>query len=113
MTSLVESHIKFRRLSRLLSARSDATGFPEISPAMIQVLYALRGSPNTIKGIREILGVSSPAVGGMVKDASKAGLVSIDPDPDDARAKCVQVTLGGLAVWDQYVVLCHREGEAP
>ncbi|MEM1414726.1 MAG: MarR family transcriptional regulator [Myxococcota bacterium] len=85
--------------SRVLSARANdairAQGFPELRDSHVQVMVhlALEGSRATELAARA--GMTKQAMGRLVDEVERIGLVERSPDPADGRARLVRPTREG------------------
>ena len=67
-------------------------GWPDIRPSFGFVLLALRDAPASLRDLPVTLGTSKQAVSKLVDAMVAAGYVERGADPDDARAKRVQLS---------------------
>lgn len=69
----------------------------EIAPIYLPVVrnVALEGS--RIGDIAELAGLSKQTIGPLVRDLARRGILTVEPDPADGRAKVVRFTPHGMA----------------
>jgi DNA-binding MarR family transcriptional regulator len=84
--------IGYRSLVDGLHEELPRRGWPDVRPAFGFVLLALRDSPASLRDLPGMLGTSKQAVSKLVEAMVAAGYVERDADPDDARAKRVQLS---------------------
>ncbi len=99
---------EFRRdnLARLLVRTFDAMerdilrGFAErgirLRRTWLPVLRNVDAGGSRITGIADAAGLSKQTVGPLVRELEEEGILRVDPDPDDGRAKLVRYTKAGL-----------------
>jgi len=90
-------------------------GWTDVRPAFGFVLLALRDGPASLSDLPATLGTSKQAVSKLVDAMVAAGYVERGADPDDARAKRVQLSPRGrqlLATVEEVYVDLEREWAA-
>lgn len=89
----------YRSLVDALHERLASRGWSDIRPAYGFVLLALREGPASLRELPAALGTSKQAVSKLV-DAMVAAYVDRATDPEDARAKRVQLSGRGRELLD-------------
>jgi DNA-binding MarR family transcriptional regulator len=89
------------RAARLLNARAlervRAGGAPDVRPAHTALFPHLDLEGTRLTTLAARMGVTKQAVGQLVGDLERRGLVRRDPDPADRRARLVRFTGRGIA----------------
>jgi DNA-binding MarR family transcriptional regulator len=85
----------YRSLVDALHERLTARGWTDVRPAYGFVLLALRDRPTSLRDLPAVLGTSKQAVSKLVDAMVAAGYVDRAADPEDARAKRVQLSARG------------------
>ena len=85
----------YRKLSERLYAEMASTGFPEIRPAHSVVFRHITQSGSRLTDLAEVAGLTKQSMAYLVGYLEKHGYVTIATDPDDGRAKLVQLTKRG------------------
>lgn len=83
-------YFEYRLLQRI-----HAAGFTYIRYVHFNVLRNLAMAGNKIGDIAERAGITKAAMGQMVSDCVRLGIVDLTSDPNDARAKIVTYTAAG------------------
>lgn len=90
--------MSYRLLIDALHRRLRDEGWDDIRPAYGFVLLAIRDRSTTSTELAAMLGVTKQAASKILDPMDAAGLVSRSTDPDDARAKIVELTPRGHEV---------------
>lgn len=85
----------YRKLSERLYAEMASTGFPEIRPAHSVVFRHIAPSGSRLTDLAEVARLTKQSMAYLVGYLEKHGYVTIATDPDDGRAKLVQLTKRG------------------
>ncbi len=107
--------IGYRALVDGLHEELPRRGWTDVRPAFGFLLLALRDSPAHLRDLPGALGTSKQAVSKLVDAMVAAGYVERDADPDDARAKLVQLSARGrrlLVVVEEVYEELEREWAA-
>jgi DNA-binding MarR family transcriptional regulator len=102
----------YRALIDGLHEELPRRGWPDVRPAFGFVLLALRDSPASLRDLPTTLGTTKQAVSKLVDAMVEAGYVERGTDPDDARAKRVQLSSRGrqlLAAVEEVYADLERE----
>lgn len=73
-----------------------ADEYPEVSPAMKQVLMFVSRDGNRLTELAELAGMTKQSMGEHVDSLVELGLLERVPDPADGRAKLIRPTRDGL-----------------
>jgi DNA-binding MarR family transcriptional regulator len=76
--------------------RGTADAFPDVTPAMKQVLMFVERDGNRLTELAELAGMTKQAMGEHVDGLVQLGLLERVPDPDDGRAKLIRPTADGV-----------------
>ena len=85
----------YRQLIDGLHSRLPAAGFRDVRPSYGFVLLAVRDRPTTIVDLAGLLGVTKQAASKLVGAMDGAGYVQRTTDPNDARAKNIELARRG------------------
>jgi DNA-binding MarR family transcriptional regulator len=102
----------YRMLVDDLHEQLAARGWAGVRPAFGFVLLALRAGPVALRDLPGVLGTSKQAVSKLVDAMVAAGYVERGADPEDARAKRVQLSARGrqlLATVEEVYADLERE----
>ena len=88
----------YRLLVDELHERLADRGWTGVRPAFGFVLVALRDGPASLRDLPGVLGTTKQAVSKLVDAMVAAGLVQRVADPDDARAKRVELSARGRSL---------------
>lgn len=105
---LVETYILYRKLAGRMPALADAMGFPPVKGGLIQILYAVKDGERQVLEMADTLGITQQAIGKMVKEALKAGVVTTRVNEGDGRSRIVTITKVGKNVWGTFDELCIK-----
>ncbi len=72
-------------------------GFPDVRLAHSAVFRTIEEDGSRISDMAERAGITKQSMAYLVESLAESGYVSIDPDPDDGRAKRVSLTDAGFA----------------
>jgi DNA-binding MarR family transcriptional regulator len=84
--------VGYRLLVDAMHEELRRRGWTDVRPAYGFVLLALRDGPTSLRGLPTALGTSKQAVSKLVDAMVAAGYVDRATDPEDARAKRVQLS---------------------
>jgi DNA-binding MarR family transcriptional regulator len=104
--------VGYRSLVDGLHEELPRRGWSDVRPAFGFVLLALRDSPASLRDLPAALGTSKQAVSKLVDAMVAAGYVERGADPEDARAKRVQLSDRGrqlLATVEEVYADLERE----
>ena len=86
----------FALLNRLVVQRVQASGHPDFRPALSTLTRAMPPEGEArISTLADRASVTKQAMSQLVAEMSDLGLVRVEPDPDDRRAKLVSYTRSG------------------
>ena len=85
----------YRVLVDRLHERLAERGYRDVRPSFGYVLLAARDAPVPARALAELLGVTKQAASQLVDAMELGGYVQRRDDPDDARAKLVELTARG------------------
>ena len=80
-----------------MARAATAAGFPEVRATHNAVFATLRENGSRISVMAAEAGITKQSMAEIVRDLERAGIVRIDPDPTDGRAKLVSYTERGWA----------------
>lgn len=87
----------YRRLADRLYAELAANGFPEIRPAHSAVFRHISPDGSRLTDMAEQAELTKQSMAYLVGYLDENGYVTLQPDPDDGRAKLVRLTKRGQA----------------
>lgn len=73
-----------------------ADSYPDVTPAMKQVLMFVDRDGNRLTELAELAGMTKQSMGEHVDGLVQLGLLERIPDPNDGRAKLIRPTADGL-----------------
>lgn len=85
-------------LQRDMVRAAAVAGFPEVRRTHNAVFGTLATDGSRITDMAARAGITKQSMAEIVRDLERLGLVSVDPDPTDARAKLVRYTRRGWRV---------------
>jgi DNA-binding MarR family transcriptional regulator len=85
----------YRKLARRLYAEMAANGFPEIRQSHSVVFRHIAPGGSRLTDLAEIAGLTKQSMAYLLGHLAEHGYVKIGTDPDDGRAKQVQLTKRG------------------
>jgi DNA-binding MarR family transcriptional regulator len=85
----------YRKVSRRLYAQMATRGFPEIRPSHSVVFRHIAPNGSRLTDLAEIAGLTKQSMAYLVGYLEKHGYVKVVTDPDDGRAKLVQLKKRG------------------
>jgi DNA-binding MarR family transcriptional regulator len=97
--------VAYRLLVDGLHERLAERGWADVRPAFGFVLLALRDGPLSLRDLPGVLGTSKQAVSKLVDAMVATGYVERAVDPDDARAKRVELSERGRALLAEVEVI--------
>ncbi len=91
--------LKVRRLARRVTQIYDEALMPHgVTVGQLGLLASLKRRQGIgVRAIADRLAADASTISRLLKPLEAAGLVSIEPDPDDGRAKAVRLTEAGHA----------------
>ncbi|RHW25498.1 MarR family transcriptional regulator [Nocardioides immobilis] len=92
-----------RALRDDMARAATAAGFPEVRATHDAVFASLPAEGARISAMAAEAGITKQSMAEIVRDLERDGIVRIDPDPTDGRAKLVSYTERGLR--------CVHEGQ--
>jgi DNA-binding MarR family transcriptional regulator len=95
----------YRALVDELHVRLADRGWTGVRPAFGFVLLALRDGPASLRDLPDVLGTTKQAVSKLVDAMVAAGFLERIADPDDARAKRVQLSARGRTLLSDVEVI--------
>jgi DNA-binding MarR family transcriptional regulator len=93
-----------RAFEHALLERLHADGYDDVTLAQTNALRHLDNDGMRMVDFARDAGVTKQAISQMVKSLTAAGLVTVEPDPDDRRARRVVYTERGRAMIARAVV---------
>lgn len=103
-----------QRAARRLARRFDAALRPfGLTNGQFSLMVALnQPEPPPIGRLAPFLGMDPSTLTAAVKPLARRGLLSVEPDPDDGRARRLRITPAGVALMQQAVEAWHAEHAA-
>lgn len=101
----------YERLQARVYAELAERGFPDVRPAHSSVFRIILPKGSRVSDLAELAQMTKQSMAYLTSDLEKLGYVTIEPDPDDGRAKRVRLTERGHAVWAALVELSRRAEE--
>lgn len=101
----------YERLQARVYAGLAARGFPDVRPAHSSVFRIILPRGSRVSDLAELAQMTKQSMAYLINDLEKLGYVTIEPDPQDGRAKLVRLTERGHAVWATLVELSRRAEE--
>ncbi|MFT3830561.1 MAG: MarR family winged helix-turn-helix transcriptional regulator [Opitutaceae bacterium] len=93
----------YRALRRRVYGRLAERGFPEIRPAHSAVLRHILPEGSRPTELAAAAGLTKQSMAYLVEHLTTAGVVRTVPDPEDGRARLVQLTARGRKLMDALV----------
>lgn len=87
----------YRKLARRLYAEMAANGFPEIRQSHSVVFRHIAPGGSRLTDLAEVAGLTKQSMAYLLGHLAGHGYVKIGTDPEDGRAKLVQLTKRGQA----------------
>lgn len=88
----------YERMYRWLYAELAARGYPEVRPGFSSVLRNLGPDGGRVSDLAVQAGMTKQSMAYLVEQMTDVGLVAVEPDATDRRAKVVRLTERGQAV---------------
>lgn len=85
-------------MNRWLYAELAARGYPEVRPGFSVVLRNLPPAGARVSDLAVVGGMTKQSMAYLVEQMAAVGLVHVEPDPSDGRAKLVRLTPRGEEV---------------
>jgi DNA-binding MarR family transcriptional regulator len=87
----------YRKLARRLYAEMAANGFPEIRQSHSVVFRHIAPGGSRLTDLAEVAGLTKQSMAYLLGHLAEHGYVKIGTDPEDGRARLVQLTKRGQA----------------
>jgi len=112
--SFAQLLIKCGRLvhDRGLTLARERLGVPELRSAHLALLPHIPFAGVRQTSLAEALGISKQAVGPLVSELARSGVLELTSDPDDRRAKLVRFSARGLALMQDGLAILGEVEEA-
>lgn len=101
----------YERLQARVYAGLAERGFPDVRPAHSSVFRIILPKGSRVSDLAELAQMTKQSMAYLTNDLATLGYVTIEPDPQDGRAKLVRLTERGHAVWAALVELSRQVEE--
>lgn len=105
---LTKQFLYYRKLAAQMPALAEVNGYPHISGGVMQIIWVVKEQERYVQEMADLLGISQQAVGKMVKEALKSGVVTMRVNEDDRRSRVITITPVGQSVWSTFQKLCSK-----
>lgn len=100
--------IPFQALDARIEAGLQAAGYEDLRPAYFEVFRYMSPEGRRSTELAELAQITKQSMGYLIDYLETAGYVARLPDPDDRRAKIVQLTEKGREVRQTAVQIIHQ-----
>ena len=89
--------LRYEELAKRIYGKMADQGFPDIRPAHSSLLRNIQPQGSRVVDLAEKAVITKQSMAYLTESLRAAGYVSVEPDPDDRRAKLVRLTDRGEA----------------